>query len=153
MVLDCLAVHGPCYRVCHFSAVSFCHGESGHPSKTYILTCSPSSQTRVVVQAQGILTQLLFDHALRIRVKADAQSNAPAFVASNTVSLAEESSDENTVLGNADGEQREASSPSLASTTTKVEEEKTSLVGKLNTLATADMESLMNGRDFLFVSE
>ncbi|TCD68817.1 hypothetical protein EIP91_009684 [Steccherinum ochraceum] len=111
--------------------------------------------TRVVVQAQGILTQLLFDHALRIRVKADTQSNASAPVTSDTVSLAEESSSntsgENTVSGNADGEQGEVSSASLASTTTKEEEEKTSLVGKLNTLATADMESLMNGRDFLFV--
>ncbi|TCD68834.1 hypothetical protein EIP91_009701 [Steccherinum ochraceum] len=126
--------------------------------------------TGMMVKAQGILTQLLFDHALRIRVKADAQNNASASTTStaaptpDNASIAEGSNSNDSgeetagsVHSTAKGKQREPSAASLSSTATKVDKEKedskekTNLAGKLNNLATTDMESLVNGRDFLFV--
>ncbi|TCD66627.1 hypothetical protein EIP91_001094 [Steccherinum ochraceum] len=127
--------------------------------------------TGVMVRAQGILTQLLFDHALRIRVKADAQNDTSASTSMSTeaptpdtTSIAEGSNSNDggeeaarNVYNTAKSKQRDPSAASLFSTATKVDkekedsEEKTNLAGKLNNLATTDMESLVNGRDFLFV--
>ncbi|KAH8086646.1 hypothetical protein BXZ70DRAFT_549376 [Cristinia sonorae] len=129
--------------------------------------------TGMMVRCQGILTQLIFDHALRIRVKAETQGDASASTPStaaptpDNASVADpsehDSSDETagSVHSNAStakGKQREPSAASMSSSaSTKVdkekseESEKTNLAGKLNNLATTDMESLVNGRDFLFI--
>lgn len=130
-------------------------------------------KTGMMVRAQGILTQLLFDHALRIRVKAEAHRDptvsAPSTAAPtpDNASIAEGSSNDSgeetagsVASATVKGKQREPSSaPSVTSSTTKVDKEKdaspekTNLAGRLNNLATTDMESLVNGRDFLFIGE
>lgn len=126
-----------------------------------------------MVRCQGILTQLVFDHALRIRVKAEAQKDtsgsqvSTAAATPDTASIAEgtegspDDSGEDTagsVNSTVKGKQREPSSMSTSSSSTKVDKEKTddsgkegNLAGKLNNLATTDMEALVNGRDFLFI--
>ncbi|KAH8086617.1 hypothetical protein BXZ70DRAFT_1067776 [Cristinia sonorae] len=116
--------------------------------------------------SQGILTQLLFDHALRIRAKAETRGEISAPTPDN-VSVADpsehDSSDETAGSVHSDassvkGKQRELSAASVSSSaSTKVDKgkiddsKKINLSGKLNTLATADMESLVDGRDFLFI--
>jgi len=127
----------------------------------------------ITVRVQGIMTQLIFNHALRIRVKAETQKLPAASAASTAAqtpdiaSIAEASEgspSEEETTGSArssaaasKGKQREQSSVSMSSTSTKVDKEQlddsqdTNLAGRLNNLATADMELLVNGRDFLFV--
>ena len=137
----------------------------------------------MMVRCQGMLTQLLFDHALRIRVKAEAHKDSSASATStaahtpdtaSVVDASESRSDSgeeasgsvhsgaSTAAGTTKGKQREPSAFSISSSSTKIDKEKEksddsskegNLAGRLNNLATTDMEALVNGRDFLFIGE
>jgi hypothetical protein len=133
----------------------------------------------MLVQIQGIITQLVFDHALKIRIKAESTSSATpvSSVATtpDTASLAESASmSPSDVHGNGDETETEtetqtavsegtvtpkgksASSVAGESATTKVSDEAPkagNLVGKLNNLVTTDLNNIVDGRDFLFIGE
>ncbi|KAI0344119.1 multidrug resistance-associated ABC transporter [Trametopsis cervina] len=131
--------------------------------------------TRVLVQVQALITELVFEHALRIRVKAETSSGTPSPSAASSVattpdnaSLAERSdrgespdTDDETTTAVSEGTSvpkgKKSRAPSEASTAAASEKPKEAsagsgnLVGKLNNLVTTDLNNLVDGRDFLFV--
>lgn len=129
-----------------------------------------STQTRLLVQTEAIITQLVFNQALKIRVKAETSSGAtPASSAAttpDTMSIAsspEPGSDAETETAVGEGaapKPKRATSASGDSSSTKVAEKpaeegaKTgNLVGKLNNLVTTDLNNVVDGRDFLFLGK
>ncbi|KAK7064563.1 ATP-binding cassette transporter [Favolaschia claudopus] len=131
--------------------------------------------TRTLVRCEAILTQLVFEHALRIRVKAEtaekksSNSGTSTPVDSEAPSPADQDSGDETINAtDADAASRDetlqASSASIKSTTSskkgkgkeaKVEEEESSdasnLVGKITNLVTTDLGNITDSRDFLFL--
>ncbi|KIJ45713.1 hypothetical protein M422DRAFT_227467 [Sphaerobolus stellatus SS14] len=137
--------------------------------------------TRMLVRTEGIITQLVFEHALRIRMKAESsqvQSNASSSVLTpDTQSIAEDADDESEASSTVNsGEEtlRESSTSSSATATTtssspnargkqkdtppavkvsetKSEGKKDNLIGKINNLVTTDLGNVVDGRDFLFL--
>ncbi|KAG2160129.1 uncharacterized protein EDB93DRAFT_1113551 [Suillus bovinus] len=133
--------------------------------------------TRTLVRVEGILTQLIFEHALRIRMKAElpdddkklGESTAPstpdsASVAGSSTAAADESTD-----GSGDETLQASAETSSTSSSKKykhksqnVKEEPDSspkqyssadnLVGKINNLVTTDLNNINDGRDFLLVA-
>ena len=138
------------------------------------------SKTRTLVRTEGILTQLIFSHSLRIRMKAelpegttnsDPSTAAPtpdnASVADEPVRAgASESS------GGSDRTLAQSSLASVKSTKGKLkakhvfdsaaatqvatpEKKKNAsadnLIGKINNLVTTDLNNITEGRDFLFI--
>ncbi|KAJ7101009.1 hypothetical protein C8R43DRAFT_1141277 [Mycena crocata] len=122
----------------------------------------------------ALITQLVFEHALRIRVKAESAEKAPTSSGASTPqdrsaspTEQEESSGDETI--NADTVSRDetlqASSASIKSTTsskakgkgkdTKEESEESAsasnLVGKITNLVTTDLGNITESRDFLFI--
>ncbi|KAI0650859.1 multidrug resistance-associated ABC transporter [Trametes meyenii] len=135
--------------------------------------------TRMLVQTEAIVTQLVFDHALRIRMKSETSESPTASRASTAVhtpenaSIAEgNDSDEGSpqASNGSEDETVRASTVSTSSTTAakagkdtkKVEEEPAApssggqasgnLIGRINNLVTTDLNNLVDGRDFLFVA-
>ncbi|KAF9233710.1 hypothetical protein BU15DRAFT_90237 [Melanogaster broomeanus] len=82
---------------------------------------------RTMVRLEVILTQLIFEHALRIRMQAETEDEEDGVV------------------------QAPLSVPGLASgnTTPRTKAKTKNLVGKLNNLVTSDLASANDGRDFL----
>ncbi|EMD41587.1 hypothetical protein CERSUDRAFT_79219 [Gelatoporia subvermispora B] len=114
--------------------------------------------TRVSVRIQAIITSLVFDHALRIRVKADddksSSSVAPsASTTPDTASVVEftldsSTSEEETVRASsvgADSSGKKQKKDEKRATTP--EGERSNLVGKLNNLVTVDMEKITAAKD------
>ncbi|TCD60867.1 hypothetical protein EIP91_009386 [Steccherinum ochraceum] len=123
-------------------------------------------QTKTTAQTQAILTQLVFDHALRMRVKA----NAPEVPPPSEPEVAGSSTADNQSSNNGSPAEQptvSAGSSSSASSATKVQvdvaksqtkdvkpEQKSSkgagqdLVGRLNNLVTADLATLQAGQQF-----
>ncbi|KZT06271.1 P-loop containing nucleoside triphosphate hydrolase protein [Laetiporus sulphureus 93-53] len=137
--------------------------------------------TRMLTQATGIMTQLIFEHSLRIRVKAEV-SETPASSAVNTAvgtpdnaSIVEEQEHESPTGSSGEDETMFASTASVDTSSTqgkqkakaasvsgdsKKNEEKPAnadgtkggnLVGKINNLVTTDLDNIIHGRDFLFI--
>ncbi|KAG1908484.1 uncharacterized protein F5891DRAFT_993333 [Suillus fuscotomentosus] len=132
--------------------------------------------TRVLVQTEGIITQLVFEHALRIRMKAElpdgkksgesTPSSTPdsASVAGSSTAAADESTD---CSGD---ETLQASTETASTSSTKKDKRKSqdikeemdnsskqhssadNLVGKINNLVTTDLSNLTDGRDFIMVA-
>ncbi|KAH9939279.1 uncharacterized protein BXZ73DRAFT_99483 [Epithele typhae] len=122
-------------------------------------------QTRNLVRTEAIITQLVFDHALRIRIKADTADESPAPSRAttapqtpDTASLGEENS------GSEEEDERtaRASTVSEASTAVTQNDDKKgeakpaaksadagNLVGMINNLVTTDATNIVEGRDFL----
>ena len=132
--------------------------------------------TATLVRAEGIITQLIFEHALRIRMKAQSSSdNPPGVPASTTNSSSAQTPDtasvadsetqtEGTTLVNGNGDQhsvKSTSSKGKAKSVTPSQSEDASkpesrsgtdnLVGKLNNLVTTDLSNITEGRDFLLL--
>ncbi|KAH7918842.1 hypothetical protein BV22DRAFT_1100095, partial [Leucogyrophana mollusca] len=129
--------------------------------------------TRTLVRTEGIITQLLFNHSLRIRMKAEPPDdgkggNFTAASTPDTASIAESSTPDDEVGTN--GSEEETIQPSPASATfssgkgkQKVKDGKgtkdtstpkssaDNLVGKINNLVTTDLNIATDGRDFLIV--
>ena len=120
-----------------------------------------------MVQVQAIITQLVFDHALKIRVKTEVASSTPASSAvttPDTASLAEsveggsasetETETQTAVSESTTPKHKRTSSESGESSTTKASEKAPdadaksgNLVGKLNNLVTSDWTIISNGSD------
>ncbi|KAJ7275443.1 hypothetical protein B0H12DRAFT_1199529 [Mycena haematopus] len=134
--------------------------------------------TRTLVRCEAILTQLVFEHALRIRVKAEtaekksSASGTSTPAESETPSLIEQDSSEDETSNWADAgavsrdETLQASSASIKSNTSskakgKGKESKdakedptesgdaSNLVGKITNLVTTDLGNITDSRDFL----
>ncbi|KAI0774725.1 multidrug resistance-associated ABC transporter [Trametes elegans] len=133
--------------------------------------------TRMLVQTEAIITQLVFDHALRIRMKADTSESPSASRATTAVhtpdnaSIAEAprgSQGSQTASNGSEDETARASTTSTASTDAaqKSKDSKQAdlksataedgpasgnLIGRINNLVTTDLSNLVEGRDFLFI--
>jgi hypothetical protein len=120
------------------------------------------------VRTEGILTQLIFEHALRIRVKAETESSGPSrggssvhtpdstsVIEGHEVSL--ENSDGETVLASANSIKSNASTDNKGKQTFKegVKEPvgARNLIGKINNLVSTDLGNITEARDFMFVCE
>ncbi|KAJ8084456.1 hypothetical protein PM082_003226 [Marasmius tenuissimus] len=124
--------------------------------------------TRLLVQVQAIITQLVFEHALRIRVKAE-----PPDSPSSNVTIPEsppeyssspegEGSDAGTVVAHSRETTVQEGSAATASSSNDGNKKKrkkdssptsdaSNLVGKINNLVTTDLDNIVETRDFLFV--
>ncbi|KIK08096.1 hypothetical protein K443DRAFT_672979 [Laccaria amethystina LaAM-08-1] len=122
--------------------------------QSYIFT-----MTRTLVRCEALLVQLVFDHSLRIRFKAEAEESdekekKPAATSSSTSSVTndsteqEGSTDSATVLGTEEASSvTKKDSPAEAKAPKKAD----NLVGKLNNLITNDMNNITGARDFLMI--
>ncbi|KAF9813950.1 hypothetical protein IEO21_05386 [Rhodonia placenta] len=111
--------------------------------------------TRMLVRLEALVTQLVFSHALRMRVKSDvAEMPAPKASAASTVAPGGEGTSsapgvQNSSIDSAKGKQRASSdAPKQAQLGTGSQKSK-NLVGKINNLITTDLQSLATGRDIL----
>ncbi|KAJ3890944.1 hypothetical protein GG344DRAFT_77404 [Lentinula edodes] len=136
--------------------------------------------TRTLVRTQAIITQLVFEHSLRIRVKAETADSPGSSTSSSPETLTPDSASvhEGTVDGSdtihsispseAESTTVHSSTTSVSSGTDKGKAKKTdkrtkkesddapssdtnNLVGKINNLVTTDLDNITDGRDFLFV--
>ena len=126
----------------------------------------------MMVRAQAMLTQLIFEHSLRIRVKAETGSEGAssatgsALESPETLSVADSSAEtvqtdasEGTVVGEAqsqasDNGNGKKGKNKLTPPGKKAKEDNTSkgnLVGRLNNLVTTDTQTVVDGRDFMMV--
>jgi len=133
-------------------------------------------QTGSLVRVSAIVTQLVFEHAMRIRIKAETSSSprtTPAVtpearsetttpdnvsVADNIGpetaggSVEEPENGRSTTSLSIKGKQKEVFQESLASDDNNEDPGKASnLVGKLNNLVSTDLENIIEGRDFLLL--
>ena len=134
------------------------------------------------MRTEGILTQLVFNHALRIRMKAElpegtgTNSNpSTATASSDNASVMEQpssletsessrgSGDETLVQPNSSsiksasdpnkGKQKADAQSAEDKPAPKVEATADTLVGKINNLVTTDLNNITEGRDFLLICE
>ncbi|KAF8513392.1 hypothetical protein JB92DRAFT_3116459 [Gautieria morchelliformis] len=137
----------------------------------YLETGGQGATSRVLVRTEAILTQLVFDHALRVRMKEEAKpSSTPSndITASGTWSADTESDaegsnrGEGTTQGSGDTssttlpqtvtiEQNEAADTSSDGATPNPEA-KANLVGRINNYVSTDLGNITLGRDFLMVA-
>ncbi|KAF9230564.1 hypothetical protein BU15DRAFT_69089, partial [Melanogaster broomeanus] len=128
---------------------------------------------RTIVRTEAIITQLIFEHALRIRMKAEIPDNVKgaestvstpdnaSIAESNTV--VEESSDSSVdeaqssstiTLDSSMSNGKQKSKDKVDDAETQAKKPKSSadnLVGKINNLVTTDLGNIIDGRDFLLV--
>ncbi|PCH33304.1 hypothetical protein WOLCODRAFT_135046 [Wolfiporia cocos MD-104 SS10] len=135
--------------------------------------------TRMLVRATGIITQLIFEHSLRIRMKAevpdtpvnstvntvvgtpdtasiaegipDGTSHSPSSSEDETVRASTASMQTSTSTGTAKGKQKSGDTTSVKRQVSDDSTKGGNLVGKINNLVTTDLDNVINGRDFLFV--
>ncbi|CAK5280078.1 unnamed protein product [Mycena citricolor] len=127
--------------------------------------------TRTLVRCEGLITQLVFEHSLRIRVKAETEKTAstsgtatpvdtePAEAADPDASISEDGTAAETL---SQEETLQASTASVKSTSSKgkdkakagektaapEEESADNLVGKITNLVTTDLGNITDSRDF-----
>ena len=123
--------------------------------------------TRALALTEGLLTQLVFEHSLRIRFKAEgSKENSPSAIqsASPIVTSETESVEEgSTALEGSDTQsditasstkgKAKADSSTIKSKDEKKDEKKDNLVGMINTLVTVDLENVVSAKDFLLVGK
>ncbi|KDQ20385.1 hypothetical protein BOTBODRAFT_305749 [Botryobasidium botryosum FD-172 SS1] len=130
---------------------------------TYIFTT-----TRMLVRVECILTELIFEHALKIRMKADGDSGAKSGV-STTVSTprtepadlptdgeapAAASEGGSTAVASSNDSPKSATKPPAAPAVGAKPAESdpsSNLVGRINNLMSTDLGNITDARDFLFV--
>lgn len=138
-------------------------------------------QTVVLVRAQALLTHLVFEHSLRIRLKAETSGDAPVSrpITPSAASITGEQDEEPTIITGSipeddDGETSSstaalsqeanqatdmASNKGKAKAVPEGEEAKNhngdteNLTGRINNLVTSDLASIINGTDFLSFSK
>ena len=126
------------------------------------------------MRVSAIITQLVFEHALRIRVKAEISSSPRATPAvtpearsesttpdnvsvvdhnvSETMSGSGEENGQSTTSSNIKGKQKEEFPGGIAGGADSEDPGKSSnLVGKMNNLVSTDLENIVDGRDFLLL--
>ena len=113
--------------------------------------------TRALACADGLLTQLVFEHSLRIRFKAEgSREDDPSTVPVDTseaqtvegsTTLEASSTQSNATKGKAKADD------STAKSAGRKEKKKDNLIGRINTLVTVDLKNIVSARDFLMVSK
>jgi len=93
--------------------------------------------THTLARTESILTQLIFDYSLRVRVKAESSEKD-----------SEQALEGNTATTDPQGEG--AQTPNDGGNKTKSSK---SFIGKLNNLATIDLNNVINARDLALVRE
>jgi hypothetical protein len=122
--------------------------------------------TVIMVRSEAIITQLVFEHALRIRMKAETDpaslSHSSTVVASPAHTPAPEqvegSSQESTARSEEEGSSENAeATPDKATQKGKADQpaqppkdKNDNLVGLINNLATTDLGNITDAQDFLF---
>jgi len=127
--------------------------------------------SRTLVRAEGLLTQLIFEHSLRVRIKAETSgaNMTPADSTSITPDpeIASDGAPEHSNPAEAVAEPSQgSSSPTTDPSTTKqnlalaagvklVSQASTdgNLVGKINNLITTDLNNVTSARDFLIMRQ
>ena len=123
--------------------------------------------THNFAQADSMITQLLYEHALRIRMKAETPNSTPTVSKAPTPDNGSVADQPAGSESSGDETLHSASPTETTTTATAVggakakkgkgdqEEEGHSsseaLVGKINNLVTTDLNNLVDGRDFLFI--
>ncbi|EJD04272.1 uncharacterized protein FOMMEDRAFT_106872 [Fomitiporia mediterranea MF3/22] len=131
--------------------------------------------TGTLVRTEGIITQLVFEHALRIRMKAqtsEGQSSSRPSTATTTPDTASIADSDVTAEGTTLNGNGSEVPPSIASVesdagkgkrktsptstdpnapATKSTSSTSNLVGKLNNLITTDLQNIVEGRDFIML--
>jgi ABC-type multidrug transport system fused ATPase/permease subunit len=121
--------------------------------------------TRALALTEGLLTQLVFEHSLRIRFKAEgSKENSPSTVQSSSVAPETHSVEGSAVLEDSDthsdttasstkgkGKADSYATKSVAAKDENKEEKKDNLVGMINTLVTVDLDNVVSAKDFLMV--
>ena len=136
--------------------------------------------TRTLVRTEGLLTQLVFEHSLRIRLRAEGsneknEDSVAAIGTPDSASVAEDTAIEN----NSDERASQASRASMtksghslsnspstsksrvmrkdkdhsstSKSDTKSTKDKQNLIGRINNLVTTDLGNIVEGRDFLLI--
>jgi hypothetical protein len=120
---------------------------------------------RTLSRVQAILTELIFEHGLRIRLKAEASGeSSPSPVAESSSSTSSTVVDHRspnpsstTLAEGGDRESYDVTKGKAKAQPTKKEippqqpKKRSNLVGKINTIVTMDVDRITNGRDFLMV--
>ena len=137
--------------------------------------------TRTLVRTEGLLTQLVFEHSLRIRLKAESSSEKSNHVDQDTItvvgtpdsaSIAESSngndesnsastaaisreptrdSSSSSKLSSHKGKAKDKPSPSSVPKPTGKVRDDSNLIGKINNLVTTDLSNIVEARHFLFL--
>lgn len=130
-----------------------------------ILTSSNYRQTTILVQTQAIITQLVFDHSLRIRVKSEAEESSQP----DSASVSPPSTGDATLVGDSGSEDAttdnaaqsttkdlsakgKSKSPDFVKSKTSPDPSKKNMVGKINNLVTSDLSTLQPGQAFMMMS-
>jgi hypothetical protein len=124
--------------------------------------------TRTLARTQGIFTELVFDHSLRICFKAESsggEGRTPTPSTTMTPAPASETASvDNETAGGSDGQSATAYSESNAAAkgkgkaepeeSAKEAKKKDNLVGKINTLVTVDVDNITNAlKDILMLGQ
>lgn len=118
--------------------------------------------TRALACADGLLTQLVFEHSLRIRFKAEGSNeDDPSAVPVDTFeaqsaegSTSPEGGTQSNVTANSNATKGKAKADdSTAKSAGRKEKRKDNLIGRINTLVTVDLKNIVSARDFLMVSK
>ncbi|KAF8885698.1 multidrug resistance-associated ABC transporter [Gymnopilus junonius] len=119
--------------------------------------------TLALARTQAILTQLVFEHAFRIRFKAEATSSTSATTARAGSPDNRSIADSSTQEGEAQSVQTETTGTSLkgkgkadpsqavAALPEADSQKKDNLIGKMNTLVAVDLDNIIGAKDFLMV--
>lgn len=123
--------------------------------------------TRTLARTQGILTELIFEHSLRIRFKAESSGGEGRTPSPSTavtpVPASESGSIDSETAGGDDGQSSTAYSESSAAAkgkgkadpaeSAKEAKKKDNLIGKINTLVTVDVDNITNAKDILMLGQ
>ncbi|KAF9479224.1 multidrug resistance-associated ABC transporter [Pholiota conissans] len=92
--------------------------------------------TTLLTRTQGIITELIFEHSLRVRFRGETSTDEEHITAD-----AKAAQFQSTPAGNADS--------SRSGDLTKGRNKNDSIIGKLNTLVTVDIDNIVAAKDFL----
>jgi len=126
--------------------------------------------TRTLARTQGILTELVFEHSLRIRFKAESSGGEGRTPSPSTAVTPAPGSDtasveSETTTGSNDGQSSTAFSESSSAAkgkgkadpapeeSAKEAKKKDNLIGKINTLVTVDVDNITNAKDILMLGQ
>ena len=150
-------------------SIQLYHCLSNLTPKHSTVTDNPG-QTSVFTDCGALMTQLIFDHALRIRVKAETTKGNTDPQATGTGSTTAVATPDNASA--AEPEEDTASTPTPENETStqgtkkpeegkdkapvegeKKDDKKSNLAGKLNNLITSDLDGLQGGQMFMMLRE
>ncbi|TCD69030.1 hypothetical protein EIP91_009093 [Steccherinum ochraceum] len=109
---------------------------------TWILNC-------VTVRSSATITQLVFDHALRIRIKAETQNNGVS-AQTTAVNTPRESQTEGSDATNVK-DQSSTTSGGVSGSKGHEGTSGTNVIGRLNNLVTSDLNNINNGADVMML--